>query len=54
MLCRTDGGGAEDVEMGKCMENLGVQAGDSRYNYLGFIVQSSAVKEESIERKISE
>jgi len=29
-LCRSDGGGAEDVEMGKCMENLAVRAGDSR------------------------
>ena len=30
LICRRDGGGAEDVEMGKCMENLHVQAGDSR------------------------
>ena len=29
-LCRRDAGGAEDVEMGKCMKNLGVEAGDSR------------------------
>ena len=30
LMCRHDGEGAEDVELGKCMENLHVQAGDSR------------------------
>jgi len=29
-ICRQDNGGAEDVEMGKCMNNLKVTAGDSR------------------------
>ncbi|XP_069114352.1 glycoprotein-N-acetylgalactosamine 3-beta-galactosyltransferase 1-like [Argopecten irradians] len=29
-MCRSDGGGAEDLELGRCMQKLGVQAGDSR------------------------
>ncbi|XP_040573725.1 glycoprotein-N-acetylgalactosamine 3-beta-galactosyltransferase 1 [Lepeophtheirus salmonis] len=33
VICRVDGGGNEDVEMGKCMENLKVEAGDSRDSY---------------------
>ena len=29
-LCRQDAGGAEDIEMAKCLVNLGVEAGDTR------------------------
>ncbi|XP_060064781.1 glycoprotein-N-acetylgalactosamine 3-beta-galactosyltransferase 1-like [Ylistrum balloti] len=28
--CRSDGGGAEDLELGRCMQKLGVVAGDTR------------------------
>jgi glycoprotein-N-acetylgalactosamine 3-beta-galactosyltransferase len=28
--CRNDGKGPEDLEMGRCLENVGVIAGDSR------------------------
>ncbi|KAJ8313702.1 hypothetical protein KUTeg_008263 [Tegillarca granosa] len=29
-MCRADGGGAEDLELGRCMEKLGIKAGDTR------------------------
>jgi glycoprotein-N-acetylgalactosamine 3-beta-galactosyltransferase len=28
--CRIDAGGAEDLEMGQCLQNVGIEAGDSR------------------------
>lgn len=34
-ICRADGGGAEDLEMGKCLEKLDVEAGNSRDEYGG-------------------
>ena len=30
LICRPDGNVPEDVELGKCMENLDVKAGDTR------------------------
>ena len=29
-ICRSNGKGSEDVELGKCMENLGIDPGDTR------------------------
>ncbi|OWF35366.1 glycoprotein-N-acetylgalactosamine 3-beta-galactosyltransferase 1-like [Mizuhopecten yessoensis] len=29
-VCRSDDGGAEDLELGRCMQKLGIEAGDSR------------------------
>ncbi|CAG7786337.1 unnamed protein product, partial [Allacma fusca] len=31
-LCRMDSEGSHEIEMGKCLENLGVVAGDTRDN----------------------
>lgn len=34
-LCRSDPGGAEDMELGQCLQQCGVQAGDSRMRLAG-------------------